>query len=131
MKNNILAKFEEKKWDLNKSYPDFRPGDTVRVNYKVQEGSGDKKKFRIQAYEGVVIKRKRGGVNGSFTVRKVGANSVGVERAFPMYSTYIDSIEVISIGIVRRSRLYYLRQLSGKAARIKSRFGGRKAVKKA
>ena len=94
--------------------PDFKPGDTVKVNFKIQEGD----KERIQIFEGVVIRRRRGNTRGSFTVRKV-SYGIGVERIFPLHSPYIDKIEVVSKGRVRRSRLYYLRGRKGKAARIK------------
>jgi large subunit ribosomal protein L19 len=125
MKNNLITAFENKVFASRKALPNFRSGDTIRVNYKIQEGA-DKTKFRVQPFEGVVIKVKKGTADGSFTVRKIGANGVGVERVFPLYSPYVDGVDVIASGIVRRSRLYYLRDLAGKAARIKSKFGGRK-----
>ncbi len=125
MKNAIIANFEKKKFPETSGLPDFRPGDTVRIHYKLQEGA-DASKFRIQQYEGVVIAYKKGGPESSFTVRKIGANSIGVERVFPAYSAQIAKLEVIASGIVRRSRLYYLRDLTGKAARIRSRFVGAK-----
>lgn len=126
MKNSIVTKFEERFFPAAKQHPKFRPGDTIRVNYKVEETSKGKKgdegkKYRIQAFEGVCIRLKKGTVDSSFTIRKIGANSVGVERIFPMRSPYVDSIEILAGGSVRRSRLFYLRGLSGKAARIKSR----------
>ena len=93
--------------------PEFSPGDTVRVNVKVTEGS----RTRVQAYEGVCIARKGGGLNESFTVRKISYGE-GVERVFPIYSPMIDSLEVVRRGKVRRAKLYYLRDLRGKAARI-------------
>jgi large subunit ribosomal protein L19 len=124
MKNSLITNFEQKQFANRKPLPTFRPGDTVRVHYKIQEGA-DKEKFRVQAFEGVVIKRKKGTANSSFTVRKIGANGVGVERVFPNYSPFIDKVDVVASGIVRRSRLYYLRELSGKAARIRSRFVGK------
>ncbi len=123
MKNAIIANFEKKKFSETPALPEFRPGDTVRVHYKLQEGA-DASKFRIQQYEGVVIAYKKGGPESSFTVRKIGANSIGVERVFPAYSSQIAKLEVVASGIVRRSRLYYLRDLTGKAARIRSRFVG-------
>jgi large subunit ribosomal protein L19 len=124
MKNSIISNFETKKMpQLESGLPKFRPGDTVRVHYKIQEGT-EAGKFRIQPFEGVVIRYKKGGVESSFTVRKIGANSVGVERVFPAYSPMI--AKVVAAGIVRRSRLYYLRGLAGKAARIRSRFVGKK-----
>lgn len=127
MKNKLIAAFETKHFAQKKQHPTFRVGDTVRVNYKLQEGA-DKSKFRIQQYEGVVIRFRKGTVDSTFVVRKIGANSVGVERNFPLYSPYIDSIELVASGIVRRARLYYLRDLQGKAARIRSRQKGRKEL---
>jgi len=94
--------------------PDFRPGDTVQVHVKVVEGSRE----RIQVFEGVVIKMKGGGIRETFTVRRV-AYGVGVERTFPLHSPRIDKIVVKRHGKVRRAKLYYLRNLTGKAARIK------------
>ena len=99
---------------LRMDIPDFKPGDTVKVNFKIQEGD----KERIQIFEGVVIRRRRGNTRGTFTVRKI-SYGIGVERIFPLHSPYIDKIEVVSKGRVRRSRLYYLRGRKGKAARIK------------
>ena len=123
MKNAIISNFEKKKFPQESALPKFRPGDTVRVHYKLQEG-GEAGKFRIQQFEGVVLAKKNGGPEGSFTVRKIGANSIGVERVFPMFSPHIAKVEVVAAGIVRRSKLYYLRELAGKAARIRSRFVG-------
>jgi large subunit ribosomal protein L19 len=125
MKNSVIEGFEKRNFKPKK-LPEFRPGDTVRVSYKIQEGAGDKAKSRIQDFEGVVIRKKKGTVEGSFTVRKIGAGGVGVERVFPFYGPNLDKVKVLSSGIVRRSRLFYLRELSGKSARIKSLFGGRK-----
>jgi len=96
--------------------PDFKPGDTVKVNFKIQEGD----KERIQVFEGVVIRLRRGNTRSTFTVRKV-SYGIGVERIFPLHSPYIDKIEVVNKGRVRRSRLYYLRGRKGKAARIKEK----------
>lgn len=96
--------------------PTFRPGDTVRVHVKVVEGTRE----RIQVFEGLVIKMKGGGLRETFTVRRV-TYGVGVERTFPLHSPRTDKIEVIRHGIVRRAKLYYLRELSGKAARIRDR----------
>ena len=121
MKNSIISAFEKKKFEKAPELPVFRPGDTIKVHYRIQEGS-DKSKFRVQPFEGVVIRYKKGGVSSSFTVRKMGANGVGVERVFPLYSSNIQKIDVLASGIVRRSRLFYLRNLTGKAARIKSRY---------
>jgi large subunit ribosomal protein L19 len=99
-----------------KTIPDFRSGDTVRVHVRILEGD----KERIQVFEGIVIRRKRAGTSSNFTVRKL-SYGVGVERQFPLYSPLISKIEVKSRGKVRRSRLFYLRELRGKAARIKDR----------
>jgi large subunit ribosomal protein L19 len=101
---------------VRKDIPDFRPGDTVRVFTKVVEGSRE----RIQVLEGVVIARKGGGLRETFMVRKV-SYGVGVERIFPLHSPRIDKIEVVKKGRVRRAKLYYMRKLRGKAARIKER----------
>lgn len=127
MKNSLITAFEKRTFAARKKHPTFRTGDTVRIMYKLQEGS-DKAKFRLQSFEGVVIRYKKGTVDSSFTVRKIGANGVGVERNFPLYSPFVDSVEVVASGIVRRARLYYLRDLAGKAARIRSRFHGRKTM---
>lgn len=109
---NLDLGLEKKRDDI----PDFRPGDTVRVNVRVREGQ----KERLQAFEGVVIRRKGGGSSETFTVRKV-SNGVGVERIFPLNSPVVTEINVIREGRVRRAKLYYLRELSGKAARIRER----------
>jgi len=102
------------KSQLRNDIPDFKPGDTLKVYVKIQEGN----KTRIQMFEGVCIARKGHGVGESFTVRKI-SYQVGVERVFPLHSPIIDRIEVARIGKVRRAKLHYLRGLSGKAARIK------------
>ncbi|MDA8066539.1 MAG: 50S ribosomal protein L19 [Thermaerobacter sp.] len=101
---------------LRHDLPDFRPGDTVKVHFKVVEGGRE----RIQAYEGVVIGRRGGGISETFTVRRV-SYGVGVERTFPLHSPRIDRLEVTRRGQVRRAKLFYLRGLTGKAARIKER----------
>src|SRR6476661_8172111 len=101
MKNAIIANFEKKKFPETSGLPVFRPGDTVRIHYKLQEGA-DAAKFRIQQFEGVVIAFKKGGPESSFTVRKIGANSIGVERVFPAFSSQIAKVEVVAHGIVRR-----------------------------
>jgi large subunit ribosomal protein L19 len=101
---------------LRDDVPAFRPGDTVRVNVRVREGD----KERLQAFEGVVLRRKGNGVNETFTVRKV-SNGVGVERIFPLHSPVIAEIQLVREGRVRRAKLHYLRNLSGKAARIRER----------
>ena len=100
----------------NPKIPDFRPGDTVRVMARVVEGE----RQRVQAFEGVVIRKRRGGINSSFTVRRV-AHGIGVERTFPLHSPRIEKIEVLRHGHVRRSKLYYLRDRQGKAARLREK----------
>jgi large subunit ribosomal protein L19 len=116
MRNRLIEAFEEKQLAAKKDkIPDFRPGDTVRVAVLIKEG--DKK--RIQNFEGVVIAIKGTGANKTFTVRKIGANNIGVERIFPFYSDSIQGIEVVKYGKVRRAKLYYLRNKTGKSARIK------------
>jgi large subunit ribosomal protein L19 len=112
---DLIAEIEaEQIAELGKTIPDFKAGDTVRVGYKVTEGT----RSRVQNYEGVCIARKNGeGIAGSFTVRKISFGE-GVERVFPLHSTNIESIEVVRRGRVRRSKLYYLRSRRGKSARI-------------
>lgn len=127
MKNSIIDSFEKRVFNKVKKHPDFRPGDTVRVHYKIPEGAD---KFRIQHYEGVVLRKKKGTVDSTFTVRKIGAGGVGVERVFPLYSPFLDKIDIVASGVVRRARLYYLRDLTGKAARIRSKFFGGAATTK-
>lgn len=102
------------KKQLRKDIPDFKPGDTLKVYVKIQEGD----KTRTQLFEGVCIARKGGGISETFTVRKI-SYQVGVERTFPIHSPILDRIEVAKVGKVRRAKLHYLRGLSGKAARIK------------
>ena len=111
---NVVETVEKEQ--MRSDIPDFQSGDTVRVNVRIIEGQ----KQRIQAFEGVVIRKKRGDCRSSFTVRKV-SYGVGVERTFPLHSPVIDSIEVVTRGRVRRSRLYYLRGLRGKKARIREK----------
>ena len=110
--SNLLAKIESPL--ARQGLPEFRVGDSIRVHYRIVEGE----KERIQVFQGVVLKRHRAGTRSTFTVRKVSFN-VGVERIFLQHSPRIDKIEVVSRGIVRRSRLFYLRDLSGKAARVR------------
>ena len=113
---NLLKQLEQEqiaKLTANKEIPDFGPGDTVIVNVKVVEGE----RSRLQAYEGVCIARSGGGINESFTVRKISYGE-GVERVFPLHSPQIWEVEVVRKGIVRRAKLYYLRDLRGKASRI-------------
>ncbi|HZY37313.1 MAG TPA: 50S ribosomal protein L19 [Mucilaginibacter sp.] len=111
-----LVKFVEEQSSEKRQLPVFKAGDTVSVHYKIREGN----KERIQVYQGVVIQRNSAGATETFTVRKV-SNGIGVERIFPINSPNIDKIEVNSSGKVRRAKLYYLRELTGKAARIKSK----------
>ncbi|MRR53085.1 MAG: 50S ribosomal protein L19 [Deltaproteobacteria bacterium] len=101
---------------MRKDIPPFKPGDTVRVQVKIVEGD----KTRIQAFQGVVIKRQNGGLRETFTVRKI-SNGIGVERCFPLHSPILDAIQVVTRGQVRRAKLYYLRKLRGKAARIREK----------
>src|SRR2546428_12111414 len=114
--NPVIRKLHDAQ--LRKDLPEFRPGDSVRVNVRLQEGEGEKVKERIQAFEGVVISKKGRASSATFTVRRVSFGT-GVERIFPLHSPTISSIEVVGKGKVRRARLYYLRDLKGKAARIK------------
>jgi large subunit ribosomal protein L19 len=109
--NSVIKKVEDR--GLRSDLPEFRVGDSVRVHVKVREGE----KERVQAFEGVVIKINRGGNRAAFTVRKI-SYGVGVERIFPLHSPRIDKLQVLSKSKVRRARLYYLRGLSGKAARL-------------
>ena len=97
-------------------HPDFGPGDTVKVHVKIKEGE----KERVQIFQGVVISKRKGTTNATFTVRKI-SYGVGLERVFPMHSPSLDKIEVVTKGRVRRAKIYYLRNLKGKAARIKER----------
>ncbi len=116
---NIIEQIDKEqvaKLTAGKEFPAFQPGDTVQVNVKVKEGE----RSRVQAYEGVCIARNGGGLNESFTVRKISYGE-GVERVFPLYSPNIDSIKVIRKGKVRRAKLYYLRDRRGKSARIAER----------
>ncbi len=106
------------KTQLRDNIPSFQPGDSVRVHVRIKESET---KERLQVFEGVCIARKHGGVRETITVRKIGAGSIGVERIFPLHATIIDHIDVIRYGKVRRAKLYYLRDLRGKAARIKER----------
>src|SRR5579864_4635335 len=114
--NPVIRKLHEAQ--LRKDLPEFRAGDSVRVNVRLLEGEGEKVKERIQAFEGVVISKKGRASSATFTVRRVSFGT-GVERIFPLHSPSISSIEVTGKGHVRRARLYYLRDLRGKAARIK------------
>ncbi len=116
---NTLQKLEQEyvtKLTEGKTPANFAPGDTVRVNVRIIEGENE----RVQAFEGVCIARKNAGINSSFTVRKI-SHGEGVERIFPLYSPRLESIEMIRRGDVRRAKLYYLRGLTGKAARIREK----------
>jgi large subunit ribosomal protein L19 len=117
-----LEREEAQRLTATRSVPDFRPGDTVRVNVRIKEGERE----RVQAYEGVVIARAGEGVQENFTVRKISFGE-GVERVFPVLSPMIESIEVKRRGAVRRAKLYYLRERRGKSARIAERQMGRAA----
>ena len=110
---NIIDQLERE--NMKETLPEFNIGDTVKVGVKIKEGE----KSRIQAYEGVVIARKNGGVRETFTVRKI-SNGVGVEKTFPLHSPLVASVEVVRKGSPRRAKLYYVRELTGKAAKIKS-----------
>ena len=114
MTNKIIAELEAEQ--LKKEIPEFSPGDTVVVQVKVKVGDRE----RIQAFEGVVIAKRNRGFNSAFTVRKI-SHGVGVERTFQSHSPLIDSVSVVRRGDVRQAKLYYLRELSGKAARIKEK----------
>src|SRR5579863_1690460 len=114
--SRVIDKVQESQ--VRKDLPEFRPGDTVRVNVKLREGEAGKEKERVQPFEGVVIKRRGHTAGASFTVRRV-SFGIGVERIFPLHSPTIASIEVVQQGNVRRAKLYYLRGLKGKSARIK------------
>lgn len=112
--SNIIDQIEKE--NMKENLPAFNIGDTVKVNVKIKEGD----KERIQAYEGVVIARKNGGIRETFTVRK-NSNGVGVERTFPLHSPLVAGVEVVRKGSPRRAKLYYVRELTGKAAKIKSK----------
>lgn len=113
--DNLIKIAQESMW-TSKEVPDFKSGDTITVSYKIVEGS----KERIQSFRGVVIQIKGSGMTKMFTIRKI-SNGVGVERIFPLYSPHIEAIEVNKRGVVRRKRIYYLRGLTGKKARIKEK----------
>src|ERR671939_26076 len=115
MSQQILEEIERRQFKAD--IPEFRVGDTVRVGVRVVEGNRE----RTQEFEGVVIRRRSGGINENFTVRRIASHGVGVERTFLVHSPRIDKIEVTRKGRVRRAKLYYLRGLTGKAARIKEK----------
>ena len=118
MKNKLIADIENAQ--LKQDIPDFGPGDTVVAQVKVREGTRE----RLQAYEGVVIAKRNRGINSAFTVRKI-SHGVGVERTFQAHSPLIESVSVIRRGDVRQAKLYYLRDLSGRSARIKEKLAKR------
>ncbi len=111
---NVLETLEKEQ--MRTDIPNFGPGDTIKVHAKIREGE----KERIQIFQGVVVRKRKGNTGATFTVRKV-SYGIGVERIFPLHSPFIDKIEILSRGRVRRARLYYLRKLRGKAARIKEK----------
>ena len=111
---NIIENLEKEQMRLD--IPDFKPGDTIKVHARIKEGE----KERIQVFQGAVIRRRKGTTGATFTVRKI-SYGIGVERIFPLHSPLIDKIEIVSRGKVRQGRLYYLRKLRGKAARIKEK----------
>jgi large subunit ribosomal protein L19 len=111
---DIINRLEKE--HMRTDIPQFRSGDTVKVHVKIKEGD----KERLQAFQGIVIRKRKGGLSSSFTVRKI-SYGIGVERIFPLHSPTIDSVEIVQRGRVRRSRLYYLRNLKGKAARIREK----------
>ena len=114
MRNRYIEAFEQAQI-ADKQVPEFKAGDSVRLGVRIKEGD----KTRVQRFEGVVISIRGEGTGRTFMVRKMGANNVGVERIFPLYSDSLENIEVIKVGRVRRAKLYYLRSRRGKAARIK------------
>ncbi|MDM8568500.1 50S ribosomal protein L19 [Thiotrichales bacterium HSG1] len=117
---NIIAQLEQEQ--MNKEFPPFKPGDTITVQVKVREGTRE----RLQAFEGLVIAKRNRGLNSAFTVRKI-SHGEGVERVFQTYSPMIDSINVKRQGVVRRAKLYYMRDRRGKAARIKEKIVAKKS----
>jgi len=112
--SNIIDRINKEQ--MRQDHPDFRPGDSVKVHIRIIEGG----KERVQVFQGVVIRRKRGTMNATYTVRKI-SHGVGVEKTFSLHNPRIEKIELVSRGRVRRSRLYYLRERTGKAARIRER----------
>jgi large subunit ribosomal protein L19 len=115
MSQQLIDEIERRQ--IKESVPEFRVGDTVRVGVRVVEGNRE----RVQEFEGVVIRRRSGGINENFTVRRIASHGVGVERTFLLHAPRVESIKVMRRGKVRRARLFYLRGLTGKAARIKER----------
>ena len=115
MSQQLIDEIERRQ--IKESVPEFRVGDTVRVGVRVVEGNRE----RVQEFEGVVIRRRSGGINENFTMRRIASHGVGVERTFLLHAPRVESIKVMRRGKVRRARLFYLRGLTGKAARIKER----------
>jgi large subunit ribosomal protein L19 len=115
MSEQLLREIEQRQFKAE--LPDFRAGDTLRVGVRVVEGNRE----RIQEFEGVCIRRRSSGINENFTLRRIASHGIGVERTFLLHSPRLDSIRVVRMGKVRRAKLYYLRGLTGKAARIKER----------
>jgi large subunit ribosomal protein L19 len=115
MSEQLIREIEQRQFKAD--IPEFRVGDTVRVGVRVVEGSRE----RVQEFEGVVIRRRSGGINENFTLRRIASHGIGVERTFLLHSPRLDSLKVMRQGKVRRAKLYYLRGLTGKAARIKER----------
>ena len=115
MSEQLIREIEQRQFKTD--IPDFRVGDTVRVGVRVVEGARE----RVQEFEGVVIRRRSGGINENFTLRRIASHGIGVERTFLLHSPRLDSLKVMRQGKVRRAKLYYLRGLTGKAARIKER----------
>ena len=115
MSEQLIREIEQRQYKAD--IPEFRVGDTVRVGVRVVEGARE----RVQEFEGVVIRRRSGGINENFTLRRIASHGIGVERTFLLHSPRLDSLKVIRQGKVRRAKLYYLRGLTGKAARIKER----------
>ncbi|MDR2904782.1 MAG: 50S ribosomal protein L19 [Helicobacteraceae bacterium] len=122
MRNKFIEQFEQAQI-ADRKRPDFGAGDTIRLGIRIKEGE----KTRVQIFEGVCIAKRGAGASKTITVRKIGANSIGVERIFPLYAEALESIEVVRKGKVRRAKLYYMRNLRGKAARIKEDRAGAKA----
>ncbi|PKP02379.1 MAG: 50S ribosomal protein L19 [Bacteroidetes bacterium HGW-Bacteroidetes-6] len=116
MNKGELIRYAEEQLVATKQFPVFKAGDTVTIKYKITEGN----KERLQAFQGIVLQISGKGVNKTFTVRKI-SNNIGVERIFPVSSPFVEAVEVNKRGVVRRSRIFYLRQLRGKKARIKEK----------
>jgi len=121
---NLLMKYVEDNVAVKTTHPKFKAGDTVTLHYKIKEGE----KERVQQFQGVIIQRKGTGSTETFTIRKM-SNGVGVERIVPVHSPFVDKIEVNKVGVVRRARLFYLRDLTGKAARITEKITDNKVKK--